>query len=104
MLSSLFEAGASSANVAGGSSMLGIGTSAAATDARNCCVGALRLEATRLFSLNFGRGGEGGRCMPSSPMQGSGVFGCIESVSWGRPALGRDKPLECNGVMVSVSG
>lgn len=93
-----------SPKAADGSSMLGIGTSAAATDARNCCVGALRLEATRLFSLNFGRGGEGGRCMPSLSTKGSGVLGCVGAVSRGRPAQGRGRALECDGVMVSLRG
>lgn len=43
-----------------GSSILGIGMSAAATDARNCSVGALRFDAFLLLTRNRGRGGDGG--------------------------------------------
>lgn len=54
--------------------MLGMGTSAVATDARNCWVGALRLdEGARRLSRNRGRGGEGGRM--SVVAKGSGVLG-----------------------------
>jgi hypothetical protein len=53
--------------------MLGIGMSAAATDARNCSVGALRLDAFLLLIRKRGRGGDGGRV--SLFRLGSGVLG-----------------------------
>lgn len=57
-----------------GSSMLGMGISAAATEAKNCWVGADKCcETFRLFNLNRGRGGEGSRV--SSSVNGSGVLG-----------------------------
>jgi hypothetical protein len=53
--------------------MLGMGMSAAATDARNCSVGALRLEAFLLLIRNRGLGGDGG-CVSLFKV-GSGVLG-----------------------------
>ena len=58
-----------------GSSMLGIGTSAAATEAKNCCVGACKCDAFRLLSRSRGRGGEVG-CVST---RGSGVLGKDEA-------------------------
>jgi len=58
-----------------GSSMLGMGTSAAATDARNCWVGAESWETTRLFSLRRGFGARGIAVSSSSWANGSGVLG-----------------------------
>lgn len=89
----------SSEVVRSGCSVVGMGTSAAATEARNCWVGALRLDATRLFNLNRGRGGEGARCMLSHPATGSGVLGCVESESRQRKPLGRDAAEECEAML-----
>lgn len=66
-----------------GSSMLGMGMSAAATDARNCCVGAARCWASCLFrSRRRGRGVQGVWHSPSP--EGSGVFGAAK-----RPCLSK---------------
>lgn len=81
------------APAASGSSMLGIGTSAAATDARKWLVEAVSLDATRLFSLKRGRGGDGGR-NSSSTAEGSGVLGFV-SGSWKRKPFGRVAAPEC---------
>ncbi len=59
--------------VVGATSIVGMGTSAAATEARNCCVGAWRFDAFRLLTLRRGRGGDG--CAGSSTVTGSGVVG-----------------------------
>lgn len=58
-----------------GSSIVGIGISAAATEARKCSVGACKFDTFRRLTFKrFGRGGEGG---PSDPtrLKGSGVVG-----------------------------
>jgi hypothetical protein len=79
-----------------GSSMLGMGTSAAATEARNCCVGAESWETTRLF-FNFrrGLGGDGSRGIWASSFcdMGSGVLGASKA-EYLKP-LGRVAAPEC---------
>jgi hypothetical protein len=56
--------------------MLGMGVSAAATDARNCSVGACRCDAFRRLSRRRGRGGEVGSALSA---RGSGVLGNEEA-------------------------
>jgi hypothetical protein len=59
-----------------GTSMVGMGRSAAATEARNCSVGAWKLEAFRLRTFNLeGRGGDGGEYASVASVFGSGVVG-----------------------------
>lgn len=74
--------------------MLGMGTSAVATEARNCCVGALSCDVVRLRRRNLGRGGDGGCVWPS--VNGSGVLGVVDC----RRRLGRAALKGSKGDMV----
>lgn len=66
--------------------MLGMGTSAAATEARNCLVGAKRLEAVRLRRRKRGLAGDcrggGIESAGSATVDGSGVLGLFERDGW----------------------